>query len=386
MKHRETAEPLRVLHLVDSLRVGGKERQAVELLKGLHTQTDVETVVVTMGTEQFYAVDVQKLGIPLIYLLRKFRWDPTVFWRMFDIFRQFRPHIVQTNSEMVTFYAWPLTRLMGIKLINGTIRNAFSGRGLRWSFHKLMLSVADARVANSKAGFASRGHQSDAPGNYVIYNGFDSKRFHTRASANGPGADFGAEGRKIIGMVAEFSDYKDFPTYIRAAQIVQERRKDVLFVAVGGGKNLQLCQDLLPSRPEWFRFLGERKDIEALVQCMDVGVLCTFTEGIPNSVMEFMAAGKPVVVTNGGGTRELVIDGQQGYLVPASDPEIVAARIGQLLDNPELASRMGVEGRHRLETHFSLERLVRDHLEMYFDLLGPAVAVQKETESCHQKS
>jgi glycosyltransferase involved in cell wall biosynthesis len=102
--------------------------------------------------------------------------------------------------------------------------------------------------------------------------------------------------------------------------------------------------------------------------------------------MEFMAAGKPVVVTNGGGTRELVLDGQHGYLVPASDPDIVAARIEQLLDNPELARRMGVEGRRWLETHFSLERLVRDHLEMYFDLIGPAVTAQNGTESCHQKS
>jgi glycosyltransferase involved in cell wall biosynthesis len=386
MANEETGESLRVLHLVDSLRVGGKERQVVELLKGLHTQTHVESLVVTMGTEQFYAADVEKLGIPLIYLLRKRRWDPTVFWRMFDIFRKFRPHIVHTNSEMVTFYAWPLTRLMGIKLINGTIRNAFSSSGFRWSFHKGMLALADARVANSKAGFASRGYQSDAPGNYVIYNGFDSQRFDTRASVNGARTDLNADGRKVVGMIAEFSDYKDFPTYIRAAQIIRERRKDVLFVAVGGGKNLETCKDMLPSRPEWFRFLGERKDVESLVQAMDIGVLCTFTEGIPNSVMEFMAAGKPVVVTNGGGTRELVLDQKHGYLVPASDPDIVAARIEQLLDNPEFAHTMGVAGRRWLETHFSLERLVRDHLEMYFDLVGPVITALNGTESCHQKS
>src|SRR5262249_52739235 len=155
------------------------------------------------------AADVEKLGIPMIYLLRKFRWDPMVFWRLLGLFRQFRPHIVHTNSEMATFYAWPLTRLMGIKLINGTIRNAFSGSGFRWSFHKLMLALADARVANSKAGFASRGYRSDAPGNYVIYNGFDSGRFDSRALANEGSDALSPVGHKVVGMVAEFSDYKD---------------------------------------------------------------------------------------------------------------------------------------------------------------------------------
>ena len=114
MKYRERGQSVRVLHLVDSLRVGGKERQVVELLKGLNTQSCVESLVVTMGTEQFYAADVEKLGLPLIYLLRKLRWDPTVFWRLLGIFRRFRPHIVHTNSEMATFYAWPLSRVLGI--------------------------------------------------------------------------------------------------------------------------------------------------------------------------------------------------------------------------------------------------------------------------------
>jgi glycosyltransferase involved in cell wall biosynthesis len=361
--------PLRVLHLVDSLRVGGKERQTVELLKGLCRFSSVESMVVTMGAEQFYVSDIENLGVPLCYLLRKVRWDPTIFPRLWRIMHTFRPHIIHTNSEMAMSYAWPLARLMGTKVVNATIRNAFSGNGLRWKWHKLMLYLADARVANSKAGFASRRIRHDGPGNYVIYNGFDLHRFESCPSSNGEELGFNRNGRKVIGMVAEFSDYKDFSTFIRAAQEVLARRRDVVFVAVGDGKNLEACKRMVPTSEKSILFLGERKDVEALVQRMDIGVLCTFTEGISNSVMEYMAAGKPVVVTDGGGSSELIVDGEHGFLVPASDPKAVAGRLEFLLDHPSDAKRMAAAGRSRVQEMFSLTRLAENTLSMYREVL-----------------
>jgi glycosyltransferase involved in cell wall biosynthesis len=158
-------------------------------------------------------------------------------------------------------------------------------------------------------------------------------------------------------MIAEFSDYKDYPTFIRAAQIILSRRKDVLFIAIGGGKNLERCKQLISPVEEGFRFLGERKDVEGLVAQLDIGVLCTFTEGISNSVMEYMAAGKPVVVTDGGGSRELVVNEQTGFLIPPKDANAVAEKIELLLDNHNLAIRLGAAGKRRIIREFSLEQL-----------------------------
>jgi len=361
---------LRVLHLVDSLRVGGKERQAVELIKGLCSANAVDMMIVTMGDEQFYVSDIQKLGVPLVYLLRRLRWDPAVFPRLWRILRDFRPDIIHTNSEMAMSYAWPMARLSGIKLINGTIRNAFSGSGLRWQWHKLMLRLADACLANSKAGFASRGLPVEGAGHYVIYNGFDMERFESRSANESEGLGFDLQGRKLVGMVAEFSDYKDFPTFIRAAQEVLAQRKDVVFIAIGDGKNLDACKRLVSPTEDCIWFLGERKDVEAFVQQMDIGVLCTFTEGISNSVMEYMAAGKPVVVTNGGGSSELVVNGETGFLVPPSNPRAVAEKLEVLLADAEKARKMGIAGRRRLESQFSLEQLVDSTVQMYQEVLN----------------
>jgi glycosyltransferase involved in cell wall biosynthesis len=359
----DAPRPLRILHLVDSLRVGGKERQIVELLKGLCRSSSVESIVVTMGVEQFYVPDIQKLGIPLFCLLRHMRWDPTVFPRLWRILRQFCPDIIHTNSEMAMSYAWPLARLMNIRIINNTIRNAFSGNGLRWRWHGLMLRLADARAANSKAGFTSRGMRHNGAGNYVIYNGFDTQRFETAAMVERGELGCDPNARKIVGMVAEFSDYKDHPTFIRAAQMV--RRQDVSFLAVGGGKNLGTCQRLASRGKRSIRFLGERRDVEEIVKQMDIGVLCTFSEGISNSVMEYMAAGKPVVVTDGGGSSELVVDGEHGFLVPPSNPTAVAEKIELLLNDPIKARQMGAAGRRRLEECFSLQQLTENTLRMY---------------------
>ncbi len=336
---------VRVLYLVDSLRVGGKERQICELLKALNADQSIDALVVTMGTEQFYVAEIQKLGIPLVYLLRRFRWDPSVFTRLLRILREFRPDIIHTNSEMAMSYAWPLARLMGIRIINATLRNAFSGSGPRWQWHKLMLYLADARISNSQAGFASRGLHHDSRGNHVIYNGLDLNRFHSQVSVRRNESDLKADGRKVVGMVAEFSDYKDFPTFIRAAQSIVAKRDDVIFVMVGGGKNLEACRQLVVPGGDRIQFLGQRTDVEPLIQQMDIGVLCTFTEGISNSVMEYMAAGKPVVVTDGGGSAELIENGIHGFLVPQGEYKGVAEKIELLLDQSGQATRLGIAGR-----------------------------------------
>jgi len=118
------------------------------------------------------------------------------------------------------------------------------------------------------------------------------------------------------------------------------------------------------------RFLGQRQDVDSLVPQMDIGVLCTFTEGISNSILEFMAAGKPVVVTDGGGSRELVMHGVHGFLVPVSDPSTVAEKIDLLLSDDNRALQMGMAGRQRVEESFSLEALAENSFQLYQAVSG----------------
>jgi len=167
-------------------------------------------------------------------------------------------------------------------------------------------------------------------------------------------------------MVAKFHPKKDNETFIRAAVQVCRLRDDVTFLAIGTGKTVDRCKELVSDEyRDRIKFLGRQLNVESLIGIFNVGVLATFTEGISNSVMEYMALSKPVVVTDGGGTSELVVDGVTGFLVPRSDPGALAERIRYLLDHPSEASHMGQEGRKRLETHFNLERMTSEFVDTY---------------------
>jgi glycosyltransferase involved in cell wall biosynthesis len=356
---------MRVLYYTDSLRLGGKERQLVELLKGLKQRAAMEVLLVCMDRGEFYEPDVNALSIPLKYLFRKTRWDPLVIHGFCRLVREFKPEIIHTNSMMSSAYALPVAKLFGVPLINGSIRNCFHNSSLRWKVERTLLAWSDFRIANSMAGLQSRGFSADSAKDFVIHNGFDLSRVQNlegRPDAS-PGRNGNSHDR--VGMIAEFRPDKDFKTFLLAARRLVSSRSDVTFVTVGDGETLAAMKELVPDAGDRIQFLGRRKDVEKIVNSFSIGVLATFTEGISNSIMEYMVMAKPVVATACSGSSELVLDGETGFLVPPGDPAALADRIAYLLDHPEEALRMGQAGKKHIEQHFSLKTMVDKTVEIY---------------------
>ena len=113
------------------------------------------------------------------------------------------------------------------------------------------------------------------------------------------------------------------------------------------------------------RFPGLRSDIESILQIADVGLLITPCEGISNSIMEYMASAKPVVASRGGGTQELVMDGETGFLVDQKRPDQIIEKMELLMHNPQLARAMGQNGLQRIKKHFDISRMTEKYLEVY---------------------
>ena len=122
---------------------------------------------------------------------------------------------------------------------------------------------------------------------------------------------------------------------------------------------------------ENFLFLGRRADIPEILACCDIAVLPSRVEGLPNAVLEYMAAGLPTVVTRVGGNAELVEDGVTGLLVPPEDSPALSAALLKLLHNPGLARQIAQNVREFTIRNFSFERLVREVDELYTELLQP---------------
>jgi glycosyltransferase involved in cell wall biosynthesis len=103
---------------------------------------------------------------------------------------------------------------------------------------------------------------------------------------------------------------------------------------------------------------------------MDVFVLPSLSEGLPLSLLEAMAAGKPIVATSVGGVPEVVRDGHTGFLVPPCDPDALAARVLFVLQDPAVASQVAAAGRARVREAFSLETMVAEYRALYEDVLA----------------
>lgn len=366
---------MRVLHIINSLVAGGKERQFVELLKGLSSEPGIVCHAVVMSDVIEYR-DFHRLGVGVTILPRRSRYDVSMFSRLHAVMRAFRPEIVQSWNSMCSIFAAPLTRLVGAKFIDGFVRAAAANRTMRdpdFCRSRFTLPLTDIVVSNSHAGL--RAYSIPSTKGVCIHNGFDPARLAGSTDAGMVRGALGITTEYVVGMVAAFSRFKDYDTFLETASLMTNSRDDVTFVAVGTGERFEEYAARFPSG-EYPRilFLGRRSDVESIVSLFTVGVLTSnmeaHGEGISNAIMEYMALGKPVIATDCGGNGELVLEGETGYLIGNRGATALGDRLTVLLDNPALAREMGDRGRRRIGELFGLERMTRSYVDLYRGLLG----------------
>ena len=161
----------------------------------------------------------------------------------------------------------------------------------------------------------------------------------------------------LVGMIGRLVRLKGYFEYMQAAKLLHERGERIKFLAIGAAHDKASAV----SPPELIaqyglqdsmQFLGMRDDIPELMAAMDVVVLASYAEGIPRVLLEAAAMGKPAVGTDVRGTREVIVDGETGYLVPSRDVPALANAISRLAADPARRREMGETARRRAETHF----------------------------------
>jgi glycosyltransferase involved in cell wall biosynthesis len=362
---------MKILFFIDSLNAGGKERRLTELMKALVLKQDIEFELVVMSNIIHYK-EVLKLGIKIHYLTRTTKKDISVFARVYKLCRNYRPDIVHCWDSMTAVYLVSACKLLSIKLVNGMVVDSPAKQNMgnkHWFRAKLTFPFSDIIVGNSKAGLLA--YRAPKNKSVVIHNGFNFDRTENLIDKETIKKQISTDSKILIGMVASFSQHKDFKTYYRAASLILNRRKDITFLAIGTGTDSPAAQFLIDNQNiRNHRLLGKKSDVESFVNAMDICVLSTFTEGISNSILEYMALEKPVIATRGGGTNEIVINNKTGFLINPSNPDELAEKLGILLDDADLRASMGHAGKERVLNEFSIDKMARKYMDLYKMILS----------------
>ncbi|MFM7329792.1 MAG: glycosyltransferase [Bacteroidota bacterium] len=356
---------MKILFFTQNLRAGGRERRLIELFKHLQ-RSGLYSIELVITKDIVHYPEFYDLRIPLHVIERKFtKKDPSLFLRFLMVVRKFKPDVIHVWSHMTAVYALPSVLFYNIPLINNEIVDSTTGLSLPL---KGMIFRRSARViANSKAGLEAYG----APENKsrVIYNGFSPARLEQLEAPDLVRTRFGIGAGPVIAMVASFLELKDYATYLKAAVKVAGDRPYITFLCVGDGDDTA-SRLLVPSgMKERILFLGRQEKVESIMNICEVGVLTTNVrahgEGISNALLEFMALGKPVIGTNHGGTRELIDDGETGFLIDPFDPIQLADKINWLLEHPDRSVVMGARGATVVRQKFSMDAMLRSYQEEY---------------------
>jgi len=301
---------------------------------------------------------------------------------LYKLFRQVKPDIVHNVGLKVVILSGIAALLAHVK----SVVSALSGLGITFSPERDNSMTTKVLVRIMK--YVHSGHDIMA----IFQNSDDMNIFENKNIINPPHSvkirGSGVDLRKFaysedpissrikIILTARMIVDKGILVLAEAAKIMRdEYNTKIQFILCGGlddnpkalsKKTLESIED-----GEYIKWLGHRTDIVQLLQSSNIVVLPSFyKEGLPKSLIEAAAMGRPIVTTDSVGCRDAVVDGKSGFLVPINNPEILADKLKLLIDNREMRVAFGINARFLAESTFSIENVINSHLEIYRNLSG----------------
>lgn len=318
-----------------------------------------------------------------VFISRKIdRTDALAVCRLWGHLRRLKPDIVHTHTSKAGIVGRAAARLAGVPLVIHTIHGFPFTEGQnrfkycvyatieRWAGKLtdvlLSQSLEDVRTAQDLQIKARHGYPIYI-GNGVDIRCFDPSRF--AGAKDAIRSELGVRHSPVITIIARQTVEKGYADLVRALARISDMSWTALFVGPDEGAS-DLIKELLTGCgiSDRILMLGERADVERILAITDIYVLPSYREGVPRSVIEAQAMGVPAVVTNIRGCREVVIDGETGYLVPVKDPTSLAAALRRLLSDEKQRAAMGVAARKRVEREFD-ERLVFQRIAAAYEAL-----------------
>ena len=374
-----------VAHIIYALGTGGLENGLINIIN--RTPPDrYRHVIICLTNADEFANRITLPGVQVIQLHKPAGQNFRVFWDLWKTLRTLRPDVVHTRN-LASLEMQLVTLLMpGIKRVHGEHGrdiHDLDGTNKKYNLlRKAMQPFVHRYIAVSRDLLQWLKHTVSIPEKKLrqIYNGVDAGKFSPRQGSPlvGDLAPPGLlpENAVVVGTVGRLAEVKNQQLLIEAVGYLFTKRPilrgTLRLVLVGDGPlKLQLVdrvKQLGLSDVVWFS--GDRNDVPALMQLMDIFILPSLAEGISNTLLEAMASGLPVIATSVGGNVELIEEGVNGRLVPVNNVVAMADALAELVDDPTLRQSMGEKGLALVRTTFNWEKTVADYLAVYDTLLG----------------
>jgi glycosyltransferase involved in cell wall biosynthesis len=310
-----------------------------------------------------------KEGLDLVALAPKTEMDLTAAWRLSRIIKQLKPDIVHAHDPHGVAMAG-LALSMSTQLVKPPLvaarRVDFHLRGSslsRWKYRQVDCFLCASEAIRQML----IGDGVPAARAVTVHEGIDLGRVDSAPPANLHEDLWLPHQAPIVGNVAALVPHKGQRHLIEAARLVGPQVPDARFVIAGEGELRPALERQIKDHhlEKHVLLAGFRPDVLSLHKAFEIFVMSSVTEGLGTSLLDAMAAGKPVVATRAGGIPEVVIDGETGFLVPPRDHDAMAGAIVKLLKDDALRYGMGKAGRARVQTVFSAERMVQETLRVY---------------------
>lgn len=366
---------LRVVQIIPTLVRGGAEKQMCLLAKGLK-QAGIDVHVVVLTHTGPLEEDLRAANIPVTLIGKRWKFDPSSYFRLKAEIKRLAPDVVHTWLFAANAYGRQAAKSVGVKHILAGERCVDPWKGTWQLVIDRYLAKSTERIVTNSSGvkdfYVSKGLPADKFS--IIPNGIKPlapvANPLTKAALL---AELGLPAdSRLIGAVGRLWPQKRIKDLIWALDLIHCVREDTHLLIIGEGPQRELLERYREKVEivDHVHFLGERSDVSQILPHLDCFWLASSYEGQSNAIMEAMQAGIPVVASDIPGNRDLVIEGETGFLVQVGDRGGYAKQASAILEDADLQKRFGQAGQARMAQEFTVEKMVSRHVELYRSLCG----------------
>ena len=375
-------QKVRVLRIIARMNVGGPAVQVSGLMRGFDQELFEQELLTgyCAADEADYlekvATDVKAIRIDGLGRSIKPRADLTALFAIVKEIRRFKPDVIHTHTAKAGVVGRIASILSGhrsvrVHTFHGHLLHGYFGPGKT----RLVILVEKflARFTNQLLAVGKQ-VQDDlievGIGNSdkfaVMPPGLQLAKVPSKPDAR---IELGLDQNEIYcAFIGRITQIKRPDRFLDVVAKVRADGVKVNFIVAGAGEQLQYCQDRVTNKELPVSFLGWREDIEVVLAAADFVILTSDNEGTPLSLIQAGMVGIPVVTTNVGSTNEIVVHGKTGFLTDLSVDELASA-VTKLAENSELRGQMGAAGKEYTLARYGVERLVKDHQDLYMRLM-----------------